>query len=211
MSKTPSKLQSASRTPLPSAQKSAKKPTQNGVAPKSALKSALKPARPSSAAAATTEEDEDMDSPPVRQSEKKKKRSIAPTTTTSAEDDDADEITLFHPSTSIHAPAPTAAEPASNSASNGHSRRPAASAEDGAGDEEDSSLTSSEFLRELLEKQTPDLMRVLSDLQTKIKEIRKQTVRPMIKEVKEGKLPTQEGVSRPCTERWRAISRALKL
>ena len=181
MSKTPSK--NASTAKLNGANKSAQKSTTK--------------ARKEAAPAATTEEDEadELEQQTIQQ--KKKKRSVAPTpaaqpSTDNNDSDDGGDITLFHPSTAVHA-ASAAAEPVPSAVAPSAASRKSAHLNGAHGDEEE--LTSEEFLNDLVTRETPELLRILESLQSKLKELRKQTVKPMIKEAKEGKLPTQEGMS----------------
>lgn len=174
------------------------------AAVKSAQKSAagarfsLTPAVAAAAAAAATteeelEEEEEEEQPkPPKSAQKKKKHSIVPTPSSAAVDDSSDndgDITLFHPSTAVSAVAATPAP----SATSADSDDADANDVDNAGDDDDSSdLSSSTFLNELVNHETPELLRLLSELRLKLKELRKQTIRPMLKEM--NNLPTEEGV-----------------
>jgi hypothetical protein len=138
------------------------------AAPASALKKkrASMPPVPAPATAATTEDDEDAE----------------------VEDDS---MTLFHPSTSISVAASAAAARDSSAAASAAAALRTSTAAAEAVDD----LSSPAFLAGLLERQTPELVQLLDDLQKKIADVRKQTVQPMRRDAQRATLPTEEGVS----------------
>ena len=136
------------------------------------------------------------DAAALPQSEKKhKQKKSRPSTAAAAADADGneeDEITLFHPATAVAAQPEMEAAAASAAAA-------AAAAESGAngadGEDDEHDVTSSSFFSSLIRSQTPALLSVLGDLQSKVKELRKTTLRPLLSQLGSGSLPTSEGMS----------------
>ena len=137
-------------------------------------------------AAAAAAADSDAVPPPQQPKSAKKKKSLTPAAAAvAAEDEDADEITLFHPATSVTA-APVSAEPAAAAS---------AAAEDEDEDEDD--VSSPSFLASLVSKQVPELLAVLADLKSKVSEVRRGGVRPLVGLTRSSppSLPTDQGMS----------------
>lgn len=127
------------------------------------------------------------DAVPPPQSEKKpKKARPSSAAAAAAAGDDEDEITLFHPATAV------AAQPELDSATAAAAASETAAADD---DDDEDDVTSASFFSSLVRAQTPTLLSVLSDLQSKVKELRKGTLRPLLASLSSGSLPTVEGMS----------------
>lgn len=162
-------------------------------------KSASQKKKAAAAAAAPASAGDEVPPAEAPKSAKKKKQSLAPASApaaAAAAQEDEDEITLFHPATAVVVPAAdangddAAADPATAAAA-------AAAAEDAGNDDggDDDEMTSESFLESLALRQAPELVSVLTDLKTKVKELRRTGVRPLLGQLRAGALPTAEGMS----------------
>jgi len=151
----------------------------NGVAARTPSKHASAKKQPA-AAAVPAAEDDAVPRATAASGKKKKKHSIAPAVAADAEE----EITLFHPATAV---APAAVPDSGDAAM--------AEAAEGQDDAAEEDFTSQSFLDSLTERQAPELLQLLQDLNSKVKDLRRNSLKPLLSQARARAMPTEEGMS----------------